>query len=118
MALSTSWALSYALAVGRHIRIDVCLPWFPRAVRRVLDYLGLALLCAFAAILAFNSWQLAIESWQMDARSMALQVNTGYPQAVAAAGFTFLALQAAIMFSELEALHQASRDAGPEIFEI
>jgi TRAP-type C4-dicarboxylate transport system permease small subunit len=123
MALATSWALSYALAVGRHIRIDVCLGWFPRAVRRVLDYAGLALLAAFAGILAFNTWDLAVESYQMDSRSMALQVRTAIPQAVAAAGFTFLALQSAIMllaapFCELEELHQASRDAGPEIFEI
>ena len=123
MALATSWALSYALIVGRHIRIDVCLPWFPRALRRVLDYLGLALLCAFAGILAFNSWDLALESYQMDSRSMALQVRTAIPQAVAAAGFTFLALLSAIMllaapFCELEDLHQASRDAGPEFFEI
>jgi TRAP-type C4-dicarboxylate transport system permease small subunit len=123
MALATSWALSYALAVGRHIRIDVCLPLFPRAARRVLDYAGLALLGAFAGLLAFNTWDLALESYRMDSRSMALQVRTAIPQAVAAAGFTFLALQAALMllaspYSDLEELHKAGRDAGPEIFEI
>lgn len=123
MALTTAWALSYTLAVGRHIRIDVCLPWFPRPLRRVLDYAGLALLGAFAVLLAFNSWDLALESYRMDSRSMALQVRTAFPQAIVAAGFTFLALQAAIMllaspFRELEELHQASRDAGPEMYEI
>jgi TRAP-type C4-dicarboxylate transport system permease small subunit len=123
MALTTSWALSYTLAVGRHIRIDVCLPWFPRPMRRVIDYSGLALLGAFAGTLAFNSWDLALESYRMDARSMALQVRTAFPQAVVAAGFTFLALQSAIMllaspFRDLEELHEASREAGPDLYEI
>jgi TRAP-type C4-dicarboxylate transport system permease small subunit len=123
MALSTSWALGYTLAIGRHIRIDVCVPWFPRAARRVLDYGGLVLLGVFAGILAFNSWDLALESYGMNSRSMALQVPVAYPQAIVAAGFTFLALQAAIMvlaspFRDLEELHQEIRDQGPEIHEI
>ena len=123
MVLITSWALSYALVGGRHIRIDICLHWFPAPLRRVLDYTGLALFALFAGLLAYGSWDLALESYGMDARSMALQVRSAFPQAVMAMGFTFLALQALIMllacpFRELEDLHRASRDAGPEIYEI
>jgi TRAP-type C4-dicarboxylate transport system permease small subunit len=123
MVLITSWALGYALSGGRHIRIDVMLHWFPKSLRRVLDYAGLALFALFAGILAWNSWSLAAESWAMDARSMTLQARSAYPQAVMAAGFSFLCLQCLVMllaapFRDLEELHQQSRDAGPEIYEI
>ncbi len=123
MVLITSWALGYALAGGRHIRVDICLHWFPATLRRIVDYAGLALLAVFAVILAYGSWSLAVESHLMEARSMTMQVRSSVPQAVMALGFTFLALQSVVMllaspFRDLEELQQANRDAGPEVHEI
>ena len=48
MALAATWALSYTSMIGKHIRIDLTLHWLSPRLRRIADYGGVALLCAFA----------------------------------------------------------------------
>ncbi|MFT3816698.1 MAG: TRAP transporter small permease [Rubrivivax sp.] len=115
MAFSATWALAFTLASGRHIRIDVLLPWLPAPLRRVVDYLGVAALGGFAALLAYGGWMLALESDELESRSMVLQLPLALPQAIVSAGFTLLALQALAMllmapFLPLDAISEQPAD--------
>jgi len=60
----------------------------------MLDWIALLLLTAFAALLAINSWGLALESSDIGALSSSiLQVPLVIPQGIMAIGFTTLAAQ-------------------------
>jgi TRAP-type C4-dicarboxylate transport system permease small subunit len=92
------WALAFCLTTGAQVRIDILLPHFPPRVREVLNYAALALLVAFAAIVAWYSWKLAIESFQTDARAMSfIRTPLVLPQTCMAIGFSLLAVQGAVM---------------------
>lgn len=98
LAIGGLWALAFCLTTGAHVRIDVLLPHFPARLREVLNYAALMLLAAFAAIVAYYSWKLALESFTMDARAMSfLRTPLFAPQACMALGFTLLAVQGAVM---------------------
>ena len=124
MALAATWALSYTSMIGKHIRIDLTLHWLSPRLRRIADYGGVALLCAFAAILAFNCWSLAYDSFAGGIVSMSkLQIPLAYPQAAMATGFTLLALHAAVTllaspYEDLDAMHDAHRDEADQLQEI
>ena len=99
LAIGGLWALAFCLTTGAQVRIDILLPYFPPRVREALNYAALALLAAFAAILAWYSWKLAIESFQTDARAMSfIRTPLVLPQTCMAIGFSLLALQGTVMF--------------------
>jgi TRAP-type C4-dicarboxylate transport system permease small subunit len=99
LAIGGLWALAFCLTTGAQVRIDILLPYFPPRVREALNYAALALLVAFAAILAWYSWKLAIESFQTDARAMSfIRTPLVLPQTCMAIGFSLLALQGTVMF--------------------
>jgi TRAP-type C4-dicarboxylate transport system permease small subunit len=92
------WALAFCLTTGAQVRIDILLPYFPPRVREVLNYAALILLVAFAAIVAWYSWKLAIESFQTDARAMSfIRTPLVLPQTCMAIGFSLLAIQGTVM---------------------
>jgi TRAP-type mannitol/chloroaromatic compound transport system permease small subunit len=94
MAMAVTWALAYTLTIDKHVRVDLVLGAVSAPVRRVLDWLALLLLTAFAALLAINSWGLAVESYDIGALSSSiLQLPLVIPQGVMATGFTMLAAQ-------------------------
>ena len=94
------WALAFCLTTGAQVRIDILLPHLPPRVRAALDYAALALLVAFAAIVAWYSWKLALESFQTDARAMSfLRTPLGVPQACMAIGFSLLAIHGVVMLA-------------------
>ena len=99
LAVGGLWALGFCLTTGAHVRIDVLLPHFPARLREVLNYAALVLLTAFAAIVAWYSWKLALESATTDARAMSfLRTPLVLPQTAMALGFTLFAIQGAVMF--------------------
>ena len=124
MAAAVTWALAYTSVVGKHIRIDLTLPLLSPKLRRVADYGGMALLAVFASLLAVNCWRLAWESLEIGSISMSkLSVPLVYPQALMAAGFTFLAIHAFITllaapYCDLDALHDAHRGEADAIADI
>jgi TRAP-type C4-dicarboxylate transport system permease small subunit len=98
LAIGGLWALAFCLTTGAHVRIDILLPHFPARLREGLNYAALVLLTAFAAIVAWYAWKLALESFATDARAMSfLRTPLALPQACMALGFTLLALQGAVM---------------------
>ena len=94
MAMAVTWALAYTLTIDKHVRVDLLLGVVAAPVRRMLDWIALLLLTAFAALLAINSWGLALESSDIGALSSSiLQVPLVIPQGIMAIGFTTLAAQ-------------------------
>lgn len=124
MALAATWALAYTSAIGKHIRIDLTLHWFSPRLRRIADFGGVALLGAFAALLAINSWSLAWDSWIGGSVSMSkLSVPLVWPQSAMAAGFTLLAFHAfvtllAAPWRDLDDLHEAHRGEATQVQDI
>ena len=94
LAIGTAWGLGAALLDRAHIRIDSLYVLFPRPLRLVLDFTGIALLVAFFGLIARHGWNVAEQSWVAGSRSQsALQTPTVLPQSVWLAGLAlFLAV--------------------------
>lgn len=93
------WALAFALTTGAHVRIDVLMPYMPAWLQSVLHYTAMVTMTVFAAIIAFYSWRLAIESFTTDARAMSfLRTPLFIPQGLLSIGFTLLAVHGAVIF--------------------
>jgi TRAP-type C4-dicarboxylate transport system permease small subunit len=100
LVFGMSAGLAFAMATGAHVRIDVLLPKFPPRVRACLNYAAYLAMAYFAAMLAIYSWKLALESGATDARAMSfLRTPLVVPQTIMAAGFSLLAVQAALMLA-------------------
>jgi TRAP-type mannitol/chloroaromatic compound transport system permease small subunit len=118
LALGGMFALAHTLRVGAHVRIDVLLPHLPHRLQIVLDYVAMAGMALFAAMLAIYTWRLALESLATDARAMSfLRTPLFPPQALVAVGFTVLCLQAlAILAVGVAESVRLGRLARPEGF--
>ncbi len=65
LAFAGTWAFSYSLRTGSHVRIDVLLPLFSRIhpyMRSTADWLALASVGFFGLITAIKSWEEVAES--------------------------------------------------------
>ena len=65
LAFAGTWAFSYSLRTGSHVRIDVLLPLFSRIhpyMRFTADWLALASVGFFGLITAIKSWEEVAES--------------------------------------------------------
>lgn len=92
-------ALAFALTTGAHVRIDVLMPYLPAWARALLSYAAVATMTAFASIIAFHVWKLAIESYLTDARAMSfLRTPLFAPQGALAVGFSLLAVHGTVIF--------------------
>lgn len=97
MAFAVSWAMGYVLMIGGHIRIDIILPMLPRSSRDAFDLAALITLAIFAGMIAYYCWNLAIQSHEIDARSVStLQMPMMIPQGLLALGFTWFTIQTII----------------------
>jgi hypothetical protein len=68
-------------------------------MRAVLDYAAMAAMAFFAAVAAYYTWKLAIESLVTDARAMSfLRTPLFIPQSCLATGFSALAAHATAIF--------------------
>ncbi|MBI1735782.1 MAG: TRAP transporter small permease [Candidatus Rokubacteria bacterium] len=98
LAFGSMWALAWTLRTGGHVRIDVILPKLPPTLRRVLDYLAMAVMILFAVMVAIYCWTLAYESFDTDARAMSfLRTPIFVPQGLLALGLSVLAIEAVVI---------------------
>ena len=101
-AAALAFGLAHTALEKSNIRVDLLNARMPRPIARAADLIGLWLLAAFAALLAWHAAQVVIASLQMGARSnSALGVPLVYPQGLWAFGIgwfgvvsVFLALRA------------------------
>lgn len=100
LAIGGMWALAHTLRTGAHVRIDILLPYLPRLLRSVLDYVAVMVMALFASAIAASTWRLAIESFTTDARAMSfLRTPLFVPQGLTALGFTALVVEAVVMLA-------------------
>lgn len=69
-AISTAFALPYALLHRANVRIDVLYLLMPSRVRALLDVLGLALLTFFASVVTWRALATVQVTWQNDSHSI------------------------------------------------
>ena len=103
LAMATTWAFSYALRTGSHVRIDILLPFMSTRVRWWADQLALASILFFIGVTAWKMWEKqVIESYNIGAVTNAYPlVPLWIPQTFVAIGFSMLAFTALHMMIDM-----------------
>ncbi len=70
LAISTAWALAFALLERAHIRIDSLYVHLPIRLAALLDVLGLALFTGFVGLIAWYGLGVVETSYRLDAHSL------------------------------------------------
>jgi TRAP-type mannitol/chloroaromatic compound transport system permease small subunit len=106
LAISTSWALAFALLERAHIRIDSLYVHLPVRLAALLDLLGLALFSAFIGLVAWYGFGVFQTSHSLGAHSLSpLGTPLVVPQLLWVAGFAmFLLIAGLLLLRALAAL--------------
>jgi TRAP-type mannitol/chloroaromatic compound transport system permease small subunit len=106
LAISTSWALAFALLERAHIRIDSLYVHLPVRLAALLDLLGLALFSAFIGLVAWYGFGVFQTSHGLGAHSLSpLGTPLVVPQLLWVAGFAmFLLIAGLLLLRALAAL--------------
>lgn len=92
LAITTSFALSYALLRRAHTRVDLVLSRMPQRARALLNALAAAATTAFAVFMAWRAVATLLESVSLGARATTpLQTPLWIPQALWVAGLCVFA---------------------------
>jgi TRAP-type C4-dicarboxylate transport system permease small subunit len=112
LAIGTAWSLGAALLDRAHIRIDSLYVLFPRWLRLVLDFVGIALLLAFFGLIARHGWSVVQQSWVSGSRSQsALQTPTVLPQSIWLTGLALFFLIGLALLARAAVLVARGRSA-------
>lgn len=102
MAMASTWAFSYALRTGSHVRIDVLLPFMSPRVRWWADQAALASIVFFIGITSWKTWVMVIKSNEIGAVTNTYPlVPLWIPQVFVAIGFSMLAFTAIHMMIDM-----------------
>ena len=106
LAISTSWALAFALLERAHIRIDSLYVHLPVRLAALLDVLGLALFSGFIGLIAWYGLGVVETSYRLDAHSLSpLGTPLVLPELLWLLGFLlFLMIAALLLLRALGAL--------------
>jgi TRAP-type mannitol/chloroaromatic compound transport system permease small subunit len=98
LVLAATWGFAYTLRTEAHVRIDVLLPYMPRWLRTLVDFLTLALTAFLSWIFSWKIWVLMLDSLDTGIRSSTyLLTPLWFPQGILWVGFTLLAVTALVM---------------------
>ncbi len=104
LAMAATWAFSYALRTGSHVRIDVLLPFMPPKLRALADWLALASIAFFASITSWKVWVMVLKSYSIGAVTNTYPLTPLWsPQTVVGIGFSLLAITAIHMMFDMVA---------------
>lgn len=99
LAIGTAWALGATLLDRGHIRIDSLYMLLPAPIRIVLDFIGLALLVGFFALVFWHGIGVFEQSWVSRSRSQsALETPLVIPQAIWLVGLAMFVLVGVALF--------------------
>jgi len=102
MAMASTWAFSYALRTGSHVRIDVLLPFMSTRVRWWADQAALGSIVFFIAITSWKTWVMVLKSYDIGAVTNTYPlVPLWVPQTFVAIGFSMLAFTAIHMMIDM-----------------
>lgn len=104
MAMASTWAFSYALRSGSHVRIDVLLPFMSTRVRWWADQAALGSIVFFIGVTSWKTWVMVMKSYDIGAVTNSYPlVPLWIPQTFVAIGFSMLAFTAVHMMIDLVA---------------
>ena len=102
MAMATTWAFSYALRTGSHVRIDGLLPFMSPRVRWMADQAALGSIVFFIGVTSWKTWVMVLKSYEIGAVTNTYPlVPLCVPQTFVAIGFSMLAFTAVHMMIDL-----------------
>ena len=95
MAFAMTWAFSYALRSGAHVRIDVFLPFMSPPVRWIADAAAIGSIAYFVTITSWKVWIMVFTSYDIGAHSLTYpRTPLWIPQMVLGIGFSLCGLTA------------------------
>jgi len=98
-AVSTMWALPFALLNRANVRIDVIYLRLPPWLRSFLDLFSLVLLLGFIGVVLYHSVNMVVENFANDTRSITpLRAPVWLPQGLWILGMVLFLLVGAILF--------------------
>lgn len=98
LAMAATWAFSYALRSGAHVRIDALLPFMGRKTRATADFLALAAIGFFTSVTAWKVWVTIINNYERHTLTNDYPLTPVWiPKLVIGIGFTLLGFTAVQM---------------------
>ena len=98
LAMVATWAFSYSLRSGAHVRIDVLLPYMSSNVRAVADWLALFSVAFLGFVTAWKMWETVVNNYQRDVVTNDYPLTPLFiPKIVVSLGFTLLVITAVQM---------------------
>ena len=95
LAMASTWAFSYALRSGSHVRIDILLPFMGKRTRAFADWSALVSILFFTGITSWKTWVMVLKSYEIGAVTNTYPLTPLWaPQTVVAIGFSMLGLTA------------------------
>ena len=102
LAMASTWAFSYALRAGSHVRIDVLLPFMGAKTRWLADSLALASIVFLIGVTSWKTWVIVLKSYDIGAVINTYPLTPLWvPHTVIAIGFSMLALTAIHMMLDM-----------------
>lgn len=98
MAITTAWAMSYALTRLAHVRIDLVRNQLPGAGKALFDVIALWTLAATAIFIALQTWPVLARSLRLESTAnTSLATPLWIPQALWFGGWFWFALSASAL---------------------
>jgi len=98
LAMAATWAFSYSLRSGSHVRIDVLLPYMSKNIRAIADWVAVFAVAFFAYITAWKMWGNVVDNYQRGVVTNDYPLTPLFiPNIVVALGFTLLVITAVQM---------------------
>ena len=102
LAMSATWAFSYSLTSGAHVRIDALLPFMGRRTRATADFLALGAVGFFTSITAWKIWVTIINNYERHTLTNDYPLTPVWiPKLVIGIGFSLLGFTAIQMMASM-----------------
>ena len=98
LAMAATWAFSYSLRSGSHVRIDVLLPYMSKNIRAIADWTAVFAVAFFAYVTALKMWGNVVDNYTRGVVTNDYPLTPLFiPKIVVALGFTLLVITAVQM---------------------
>jgi len=98
LAMAATWAFSYSLRSGSHVRIDVLLPYMSKNIRAIADWTAVLAVAFFAYITAWKMWGNVVDNYTRGVVTNDYPLTPLFiPKIVVALGFSLLVITAVQM---------------------
>ncbi|MQG55997.1 MAG: TRAP transporter small permease [SAR202 cluster bacterium] len=98
LAMAATWAFSYSLRSGSHVRIDVLLPYMSKNIRAIADWMAVLAVAFFAYVTTWKMWANVVDNYTRGVVTNDYPLTPLFiPKIVVALGFTLLVITAVQM---------------------